>query len=445
MFHYAPMRLFSLLLLFAVTAAAQSGAPPHSNPLPRRGSAGLGLVTQESRVVVRDVFPGTPAEKAGLKSGDIMFALDDVPVASTGDFTSRIGRKLAGDTARVEYQRGQERAVATITLAERAREKNEFYDVTYGEVSADGVRFRTLSTKPKNAAPSATLFLVPGLGCSSVDNMPPDHSYRSLIESLSRRGFATLRVEKPGVGDSEGGPCPAVDFHGEIKAFRAALESVKSDKNVFLFGHSMGGIQAPLIAHGFPLRGVIVYGATYNSWAHYIVANQRRQMRLRGEPFEAISEVEKDTERFNALFYVQKQPFEKVLAEHPEFREAFGEGKTYAGGKEGKFFQQLYDVELAKAWKSLGIPLLSLYGASDFLTDATEHEWLAAAYNSWFPGKAKFVKLEGVDHWIRKAADQKESMTQGPGGTEYDDRFAETLAAFMTDVLTPPREARPAP
>lgn len=50
-------------------------------------------------------------------------------------------------------------------------------------------------------------------------------------------------------------------------------------------------------------------------------------------------------------------------------------------------------------------------------------------------GTAKYVKLDGVDHWLRKAADQQASMTQGPGGTEYDERFGETLIAFMKENL----------
>jgi uncharacterized protein len=418
-----------------VSAAAQSGAPPRksSAELPRRGSAGLGVAAEESRVVIRDVFPDTAAEQAGLQKGDVILSIDKAPVRATADFTGPLSRKKAGATVTVEYQRGEEAKLATLTLREWPRETSEVYDVTYGEVTDGTSRFRTIATKPKTAGPIGTLFLVQGLGCGSVDNPPPGHSYRSLIESLSRRGFATLRVDKPGAGDSEGGPCPAVDFHGEVRAFRAALATLKNEKNVFLFGHSMGGIQAPSIVEGFPLRGVIVYGTTFNSWAHYIVANQRRQMRLRDAPFEEISAQEKDSEKFNALFYVQKVPFETILADHPEYREAFPDGKTYAGGKEGKFFQQLYDLELAKLWKGVNAPLLALYGASDFLTDASEHEWLAAAVNSWRPGTAKFVKLEGIDHWIRRAADQKASMTQGPGGSEYDDRFAETLAAFMKE------------
>lgn len=418
------LRLTALALVFATTVNAE---------LPRRGSAGLAVAMENERVVVRDVFPDTPAAKAGLQKGDIIISLDKAPVATTADFTVPLGRRKGGQNVTVEYQRGSERASVTFPLREWPREQSPDYDVTYGEVSADGHRFRTIATRPKHGAPKATLFLVQGLGCGSIDNPPPDHSYLSLIASLSRRGFATLRVDKPGAGDSEGGPCAAVDYHGEVRAFRAALASLKETKHVFLFGHSMGGIQAPLIAEGFPLRGVIAYGSTFNSWLQYTLSNQRRQMRLRGESYETIEAEQKLSERFNALFYIQKQPLEKILAEHPVYRESFPDGKTYAGGKEAKFFQQLYDVDMATAWKKIDAPVLSLYGASDFLTDATEHESLAAAINSWRHGTARFVKLEGIDHWLRKAADQPTSLAQGPGGSTYDDRLAETIAAFMEE------------
>lgn len=427
------MRRIPLLLLIAAAAAAHEGAPPRlQQELPRRGSAGLAVAAENGHVVVRDVLPGLAAESAGLRKGDVILALDHTPVATTAEFTGPLSRRKAGQQVTVGYERAGGKSSVTFALREWPRETSADYDATYGQVTADGHRFRTIATKPKTGAPVATLFLVQGLGCASIDNPPPGHSYPALIASLSRRGFATLRVDKPGTGDSEGGPCPAVDFHGEVRAYRAALASLQGVKNVFLFGHSMGGIQAPLIAAGFPLRGVIVYGSTFNSWAQYMVSNQRRQMRLRGEPFEVIDAQEKRAERFNALFYVQHQPLETIVAGDPAWREVFPDGKTYAGGKEGKFFQQLYDVEMAKAWKAVEAPLLSLYGASDFLTEAAEHESLAAAVNSWRPGTATFVKLEGIDHWIRKAADQQASLSQGPGGSEYDDRLAEAVAAFMT-------------
>ena len=44
---------------------------------------------------------------------------------------------------------------------------------------------------------------------------------RLLIAAWTRAGYCTFRVEKPGVGDSEGPPCPDNDFAAELAGARA--------------------------------------------------------------------------------------------------------------------------------------------------------------------------------------------------------------------------------
>lgn len=431
------MRHFLVLvmtLLFTTNAFAD---------LPRRGSAGVAVAPQGDDVVVREVFPGRPAELAGLRKGDVVRKVDGEAIATTTDFTSRVLRHKAGETVTVDYVRSGEPGVAKIVMqAWPMEQSSDKADVRYGEVTAGGHRYRTIVSKPKGDGPFRTLFIVQGLGCGSVDNPPASHSYRQLVDGLVARGYATLRVDKPGVGDSEGGPCATASFRQEVDAYRAALASLKNEpwadqKNVFMLGHSMGGIQAPLIATAFPLRGLVVYGTEYQSWLQYTLENEARQMRLGGAPFEAIEAEAKLSERLNAMFYVQKMPLEKIVAEHPEFRERFPDGgKTYTAGKAGKYFQELYDTALVKAWKETNVPVLSVWGASDFLTDGHEHEWLAAAVNSWRPGTARYVRLEGIDHWLRQAKDQKDSMAQAEGEEgPYSDKLEQLVVDFMKEPV----------
>lgn len=409
--------------------------------LPRRGSAGLMVETVDGQVRVRGFVPGGAAEKSGLKAGDVITSIDGEAVANSSDVTSRIGKHKTGEAVRVAFTRDGKAQSATITMQEWPRESNPEWDTRYGEVTADGFRYRTIVTKPKGTGPYPTVFIVQGVGCGSIDNPPPDHGYRHLVSAITKAGYATLRVDKPGTGDSEGGPCTSAGFNREVNAYRAGLASLSNEafvdrKNIYLFGHSMGGVMAPLIADGHALRGIVVYGTVYNSWAMYTVENLRRQMRLRGEPFEAIAAAERQTEKFNALFYVQKVPFEKILADHAEYREIFADGRTYAAGKEGKYFQELYAADPTSAWKSANARVLALYGAADFLTDAKEIEWLAAAVNSWRPGTAKHVVLEGIDHWLNKAATQRESLQQmtAQSETEYNPLLAETIVAFVKET-----------
>ena len=60
-------------------------------------------------------------------------------------------------------------------------------------------------------------------------------------------------VDKPGCGDSEGGPWTEIDFMTELDGYRQGLKALKASpfvdpEHVFLFGHSMGGVMAPLLS-----------------------------------------------------------------------------------------------------------------------------------------------------------------------------------------------------
>ena len=95
----------------------------------------------------------------------------------------------------------------------------------------------------------------------------------------------TLRVDKPGCGDSEGGPARDVDFDTELDGYRQALKMLKARSDVdpdhvFIFGHSMGGVMAPLLAAEIPVQGMIVYGTIARTWSEYMLENIRRQMEL---------------------------------------------------------------------------------------------------------------------------------------------------------------------
>ena len=68
----------------------------------------LGL-TLDAGVVLSDVIPGSPAEKAGLAPGDLVLSLDGKPMENGRQFRINVYTRGVGEQAVVEVQRGAAR------------------------------------------------------------------------------------------------------------------------------------------------------------------------------------------------------------------------------------------------------------------------------------------------------------------------------------------------
>lgn len=74
---------------------------------------------KDSGVMVGSVEDGSPADKAGLKVGDIVVAVDGKDVESASALRLALRGKKDGDTVRVEVLRGRARQTFVATVAER--------------------------------------------------------------------------------------------------------------------------------------------------------------------------------------------------------------------------------------------------------------------------------------------------------------------------------------
>jgi serine protease Do len=73
----------------------------------------FGLAEKDAGALVNDVVDGSPAEKAGLKRGDIILSLEDVPISSPSDYRDALGEYTAGDTLRLGiFRKGKELTVS---------------------------------------------------------------------------------------------------------------------------------------------------------------------------------------------------------------------------------------------------------------------------------------------------------------------------------------------
>lgn len=111
-------------------------------------AAGLRL-PRDWGVILADVYPGGPADRAGLRQGDMVFTLDGKPMENGRQFDVNLYRKPIGQPVTLEVARGLQRVVLRVPVTER-------HD--------DGMRLGSLVTPEHN--------LVPRLGVLGLDLTP---------------------------------------------------------------------------------------------------------------------------------------------------------------------------------------------------------------------------------------------------------------------------------
>lgn len=96
-----------------------------------RGSIGIsfqsGLPSAVSRqygfakggVLISSVYPGLPAEKAGLKAQDVIVSIDNKPVKDGDDLVANISARKPGTVVQIGYLRGTAQQTAAVTVTDR--------------------------------------------------------------------------------------------------------------------------------------------------------------------------------------------------------------------------------------------------------------------------------------------------------------------------------------
>ncbi len=342
----------------------------------------------------------------------------------------------ASATVTIAFRRGAALRSEHLTLKERPFEKSDDYEVIYDSVTSRAGRLRTIVTRPRGEGKHPALFLIQGVGVYSIDNpIGPIGAYKAIIDDFTRRGYVTLRVDKPGCGDSEGGPTRDIDFDTELDGYRQALKMLKARSDVdadrvFIFGHSMGGVMAPLLSAENPVRGIIVYGTIARTWSEYMLKNTRRQMELAGaEPAAIDRELQADAALLTYLFTEKLAP-SKVAERYPGLHDRLEQTVTddrYFVDRSLQYFGQLADKNLGAAWQSFTGHVLAIWGKGDFVSDEDDHSLIARVVDRYHPGHATFLALDGIDHGLNLAASQRDSFLRGRSGQS---------SVFNTSVLS---------
>jgi S1-C subfamily serine protease len=74
----------------------------------------------ESGAIIASVTPGSPAEQAGLRRGDVVIRFADEEIDSAADLINAVRAQKPGDKVEITYRRGDAERKVTVTLASRA-------------------------------------------------------------------------------------------------------------------------------------------------------------------------------------------------------------------------------------------------------------------------------------------------------------------------------------
>ena len=370
-----------------------------------------------------------------MQEGDLIIKINQQPVNSIQEVVASAQQFRENDPVEIEIVRNNKTEVIKGKAVPKPKEVSENAEVIYGQVAYEGGLLRLIIHKPKDGNNVPTVFYLQGFDCGSIDHYySSETQIRKLVDGWVNSGFAVFRVEKPGVGDSQGTKnCNDLNYDEEMAAFHSAYKALENydfvdNKNIFLFGHSLGGLAAPQLAVKYQPKGVIVYGTVLKSWFEYMVDIMREQAEIQGDDFVAI---DKNTRAMIPFLYnllvLQQSPVE--MKRDPSLKKLLDEGALSFSGdnyfftRHYTFWQGLQKLNLTKDWKEAGVHTLAIYGEHDIQAISSESaETIAKIVNTYHPGKGTFVFLPGTEHGFIKVPSMKvyrEMLDNGKFNSQY--------------------------
>ena len=408
-----------------LAAALMAGAPDAratGDDLPRRGAMGLAIDSQSGHAIVGQLRPGGPAALAGVRVGDQLLTIDGRAIATDHDLSVAL-RRGGGSAVEVEIMRDGESLTTSVRLDETPVETIAGSVVEYGSVvTGGGYRLRTIVTTPVDSprardGRSPAFMFIQGIYCASLDRPQIAEAVDTrLVHAMAQAGFVTLRVDKAGLGDSEGPACSDIGFHEELDGYRAALVALAErpevdPERIYVFGHSMGGVMVPYLAQEIPLAGSIVFGTLARTWFEYQLENTRRQMELAGFGPDLVSLAVQAEARSSSMILVEKKTLGDVWERYPELRNPGPmASETHLASRSMRFYHELQDLNIAEAWTRASGAVLALYGEYDWVTSYDDHERIATIINDRRPGAGLAMTLPAMDHAFTLHASLEESM-----------------------------------
>lgn len=379
------------------------------------------------------VVPNSTVAQAGMEPGAVLLKINATEIHTIRDIGQGAGNLREEDPVELTFFQNGKQIRKKVKAIGRPPETFENGQVKYDAMQIGEARIRTILVTPNDVENPPVIYFIQGYTCASTEfSMLPEMTVMKLFQDWVNAGYAVFRVEKAGVGDSEGGKhCMEMNFTEELALFQKGYEQLKTystinSEKIFLFGHSMGGVVAPILAKEFKPFGVMTYGTLIHTWFEYM----QELTRVQGEMFHTpYAEVEADIRRVTPFwyeYYILQKSNEELLAneKHYKMLEAEGTLEEFKNGvfmnRHYTFWQDLQQVSLVNTWLEVESNVLALYGEFDIQALNANHiKSIAAIVNSKHPGKGNWKLIDNADHVFVEFESMEENVQTLNSGSYF--------------------------
>jgi serine protease Do len=168
-------------------------------------------------VIIRGVQPGMPADKAGLKPGDIITSINGRPVKDGDDLVGDISARKPGSTVQLGYIRDGKQSTATVSIIDRSKMEAALGNPGEEEQNA-----------PENGTDASQSKL--GITVADLPSNAPSTLHGVLIQKVKPGSFA----DEIGISGLEGAIITSVNkqpVHNKAE-YNAIISGLKSGSDV---------------------------------------------------------------------------------------------------------------------------------------------------------------------------------------------------------------------
>jgi uncharacterized protein len=363
---------------------------------------------------------GGTAKALDLQVNDVLLSLNSQKFAFAKAIVKYMNSQKENGEVIASIIRNGKPLMLTNKIVGKPRETDKNCDIIYESIAYKGGKLSVIINKPRKTGKLPAMLFIPGYTCNSIDALKESDPYGKIIRAYSNAGYVVMRVEKSGLGDCENTPdCSATDLYAEVANFEAGLRKLKTlnyvdTNNIFLFGHSMGGIVAPAISATNNVHGVIVFGTVINSFFEFQQGMNRLQFQLaHPEPIEYERKCRVLAEIMHE-FYIEKKDLANIAKNKEKLEELKADwqydGTNIIWGRNMEYWRQIQDFDLVTKWKNTTAKVLALHGGADIQSySKAEPEQIVYTVNYYHPNNASLITFPETDHLFAKVGTQQKS------------------------------------